>query len=149
MPIIFADRLRGEYILTSDQSRISITKIHHWLSTEAYWALGRSREEVVESIEHSNLYAVVTADGQTVACARMITDQLTFGWVGDVFVDGEHRGRGLATWMVGEIVDYWIGAGVRRVLLATRDAHEVYARVGFSALAQPELFMEIDRRSAG
>lgn len=100
------------------------------------------------SIDNSNLYAVVTDDGQTVACARIVTDRATFGWVSDVFVDTGHRGRGLASWMVGEIVDHWTTVGLRRVLLATRDAHDLYAKVGFTPLAHPERMMEIDRRAA-
>jgi GNAT superfamily N-acetyltransferase len=132
--------------LTADESRISIPTIYHWLSTEAYWAQGRSREAVDTSIENSYLYAVLTNDGQTVACARMITDHVTFGWVCDVFVDLAYRGRGLGSWMVGEIVDYWSNVGVRRILLATRDAHDVYAKVGFTPLAHPGRMMEIDRR---
>lgn len=148
MDIVFENRVRDGYVLSADVSRISIETIHRWLSTEAYWARGRSREEVERSIENSYLYAVLTADGETVACARMITDHVTFGWVSDVFVDTAHRGRGLGTWMVAEIVDHWTGTGVRRVLLATRDAHGVYAAVGFTALAHPERMMEIDRRGA-
>lgn len=134
--------------MTTDKSRISVVTIHQWLSTEAYWAQGRSREAVDASIDNSYLYAIVTNDGQTVACARMITDHVTFGWMGDVFVDAEHRGQGLGSWMVGEIVDFWTSVGVRRVLLATRDAHDVYAKAGFTPIAHPERMMEIDRRSA-
>jgi GNAT superfamily N-acetyltransferase len=76
----------------------------------------------------------------------MITDHATFGWLCDVFVDATERGRGLGTWMVQEIVDHWMRVGVRRVLLGTRDAHEVYARVGFVPLARPERLMQIDHR---
>ena len=148
MPNLFPDSIRDEYCLTTDESRISIATIYRWLSTEAYWARGRSREAVDRSIENSYLYAVVTDEGRTVACARMVTDRATFGWVSDVFVDTGHRGRGLASWMVGEIVDHWTTVGVRRVLLATRDAHDLYAKVGFTPLAHPERMMEIDRRAA-
>ena len=144
----FAERIRGDYRLTDDASRLSIDVIHGWLSREAYWATGRTREAVATSIAHSHLYGVVRADGEMVACARMLTDQVTFGWIGDVFVAEAHRGRGLATWMVGEIVEHWSAQDLRRIMLATRDAHGVYARVGFHALAHPERMMEIDRRPA-
>jgi GNAT superfamily N-acetyltransferase len=146
VPNLFPDRIRDGYLLTADESRISIPTIYRWLSTEAYWAQGRSREAVDTSIDNSYLYGIVTNDGQTVACARMITDHVTFGWVSDVFVDAAHRGRGLGSWMVAEIVDYWTSVGVRRVLLATRDAHDVYAKAGFTPLAHPKRMMEIDRR---
>jgi len=143
----FADRVRDDYCLTGDATRLSIDVIHHWLTTEAYWAQGRSADDVVASIAHSHLYGIVLPHGELVGCTRMITDGVTFGWVCDVFVASAHRGRGLGTWMVGEIVNHWTGAGVRRVLLATRDAHEVYARVGFTPLAHPERMMEVDHRA--
>jgi GNAT superfamily N-acetyltransferase len=142
----FEDRWRDGYQLTADAGRLSVDEIFRWLSTEAYWAKGRTRDAVERSITHSYLYGVLSPEGETVACARMITDHVTFGWVCDVFVDVTHRGRGLGSWMVGEVVEHWTGVGVRRVLLATRDAHPVYATVGFTALAHPERMMEIDRR---
>jgi len=144
----FDEQVRGDYLLTDDARRLSTDVIHGWLSREAYWAKGRSREAVATSIAHSNLYGIVHASGEMVACARMLTDQVTFGWIGDVFVAEAHRGQGLATWMVGEIVEHWSARGVRRIMLATRDAHDVYAKVGFRALAHPERMMEIDRRPA-
>lgn len=78
MPESFYDRTRDDYLLTADESLISIATIHQWLSTEAYWALGRSREAVDTSIDNSYLYAIVTSNSETIACARMITDQVTF-----------------------------------------------------------------------
>lgn len=142
----FAERSRGEWVLTADRTKLSVATIYDWLSTQAYWATGRSRDMVETSIANSHLYGVITPAGDTVACARMITDQVTFGWVGDVFVDAAYRGRGLGTWMVGEIVQYWTEVGVLRILLATRDAHGVYEKIGFAPLAHPERMMQIDRR---
>jgi GNAT superfamily N-acetyltransferase len=146
MADIFEDKIRGEYRLTTDATRLSVDVIYGWLTAEAYWARGRSREAVQTSIENSYLYGVVVPDGATVACTRVITDLVTFGWISDVFVDAAHRGHGLGTWMVGEIANHWSEVGVSRLLLATSDAHDVYARVGFVPLAVPERFMEIDRR---
>ena len=143
----FEERVRGDYRLSADPTCLDAEVIHRWLSTEAYWARGRSRQEVERSIAHSNTYAIVHVSGELVACARMLTDAVSFGWIGDVFVAEAHRGRGLATWMVGEIVEHWSARGVRRIMLATRDAHQVDARVGFKALAYPERMMEIDRRA--
>ena len=143
----FEERVRGDYRMSADPRRLDVEVIHRWLSSEAYWARGRTREEVERSIAHSNLYGVVHDSGELVACARMVTDHVSFGWIGDVFVEASHRGRGLGGWMVGEIVEHWSARGVRRIMLATRDAHQVYARVGFTALAHPERMMEIDRRA--
>ena len=142
----FEDRVRDDDCLTADAHRLSIDVIHGWLTHEAYWAKDRDRAAVETSLENSYLYGVLNSEGATIACARMITDHATFGWLCDVFVDATERGRGLGTWMVQEIVDHWMRVGVRRVLLGTRDAHEVYARVGFVPLAHPERLMQIDHR---
>lgn len=142
----FDDRTRGEYRLTSDVARLSIDTIYQWLAHEAYWSRGRSRETVVTSLERSHPYGVLSRDGDTVAFMRVVTDGATFGWITDVFVAPEARGRGLGTWMVGEVKDHWLDVGVPRLLLATADAHDVYSRLGFAGLTQPERFMEIDRR---
>jgi GNAT superfamily N-acetyltransferase len=88
----------------------------------------------------------VHAQERQVAFARVVTDGATFAWIGDVFVDQHHRGRGLGTWLVESIVEDLAALGVQRVLLATRDAHEVYRRCGFAALDGADRWMEIDRR---
>ena len=142
----FVDKFRGEYRLTCDEERLSLDTIWRWLSTDAYWTAGRSRESVEASIENSFLYGVLDGEGEIVAFARALTDRATFLWVCDVYVNRASRGQGLGTWMVAEVVDHWTKVGVPRFLLATRDAHEVYAKVGFSPVASPDRYMEIDRR---
>ena len=79
----------------------------------------------------------------TVGCPRMVTDHATFGWLCDVYLDPDHRGRGLGTWMVDEVCAVYATSGMRRLLVATSDAHEVYRRVGFGPLAEPSRWMEI------
>ncbi len=142
----FEERRRDGYVLTGDRSRLSLETVTRWLLDEAYWTAGRSEADVARSFAESHPYGVLDATGATVACARMITDGVTFGWICDVFVDAGHRGRGLGTWMVEGVVDHWAARGVRRMMLGTRDAHEVYARVGFTPLAHPERMMHLDRR---
>jgi N-acetylglutamate synthase-like GNAT family acetyltransferase len=134
------------FVLSDDLSRISKETIYQWLQEEAYWSKGRSREMIDRSIDHSFLYGVISSEGVTVGCARVVTDQATFAWVCDVFVDAAHRGSGIGTWMVGSVVEHWRERGVPRVLLATRDAHEVYSKIGFSPIEHPERFMNIDLR---
>ncbi|MFZ1063212.1 MAG: GNAT family N-acetyltransferase [Acidimicrobiales bacterium] len=136
----------GDYELCDDQSRISMDVIYQWLHDDAYWSKGRSRTTFDKSVEHSHLLGVLSSRGETVGCVRVVTDQATFAWVCDVFVEPAHRGVGVGSWMVARVVDYWLERGVPRVLLATRDAHEVYSKVGFSPLAHPSRFMEIDHR---
>ncbi|NNN01758.1 MAG: GNAT family N-acetyltransferase [Acidimicrobiaceae bacterium] len=142
----FVDRYRGDLRLTADASLICVDTLVGWLSTEAYWSLGRSRETIETSIENSFVYGVLDEGGEMVAFTRVVTDQATIAWVSDVFVEEHHRGQGIGTWMVGELTQFWTLAGVPRFLLVTRDAHGVYEKVGFTPLADPSRFMEIDRR---
>jgi len=134
-----------EWTLSDDPTRFNVTRMAQWLRDEAYWAVGRSEELVARSVANSVAYGVYDASGEMVAGARVITDDATLAWICDVFVANDVRGQGLGTWMVGEIVNYWSQRGVLRLLLATRDAHDVYAKVGFVP-AVPGRFMEIDRR---
>lgn len=119
--------------------------MHRWLSGESYWAAGRARDVVDRSFAASLGVGVYDGDTQ-VGVARVVTDHATFAWVCDVFVEAGYRGRGIGTWLMAAITGHLQAEGVRRVVLATRDAHEVYAGVGFRPLAAPERWMEIDRR---
>jgi GNAT superfamily N-acetyltransferase len=139
------DRLRDGYVLTTDPGRVDVDRVHGWLSHESYWAKGRERAVVERSIAGSRSYSVF-ADEQQAAYARVVTDDATFAWICDVFVDGPHRGRGLGSWLVESIVEDLAAAGVQRFVLATRDAHEVYRRCGFAALDGADRWMEIDQR---
>jgi GNAT superfamily N-acetyltransferase len=139
------DRRRDGYILTTDAARVDVERVHRWLCAQSYWAAGRGLDVVARSIEGSLPYSVFDGAGQ-VAFARAVTDDATFAWICDVFVDDAHRGRGLGGWLVDSIVADLSARGVPRLLLATRDAHEVYRRSGFAELAGPGMYMEIDRR---
>lgn len=145
------------YTLSSDPSQLDIDLVHHWLSTDAYWALGRPRARLLEAISGSMVFGVyrrdsgpdgdreedLAASARQVAFARVVTDSATFAWLCDVYVDRAERGRGLGTWMVGAIRDELSTRGVRRILLATADAHEVYAKLGFTPLAELDRWMEL------
>jgi GNAT superfamily N-acetyltransferase len=135
------------YQASADPTRLDLERVHRWLSTDAYWALGRSRETVARSIAGSAAFGVYRpGDLVQVAFARVITDNATFAWLCDVYVDPAERGRGLAGWLVAAIRDDLASQGVRRMLLATVDAHGLYARVGFNPLANPERWMQLDQR---
>ena len=125
--------------------RVDLDSVHTWLSDQSYWAAGRERVVVERSIAGSRPYSVF-ADGKQVAFARVVTDGATFAWICDVFVDAQHRGQGLGTWLVDSIVADVKAAGVQRLVLATRDAHEVYRRSGFAPLEGVARWMEIDER---
>ena len=133
--------------ISSDPARLDLDRVHGWLSSDAYWALGRPRELVERSVAGSLCYGVYRpGDGQQVAVARAVTDAATFAWLCDVYVDPAARATGLGTWMVGAVRDHLRSLGVYRILLATHDAHGVYARLGFAPLEDPNRWMELNLR---
>ncbi|MDQ0712155.1 GNAT superfamily N-acetyltransferase [Streptomyces luteogriseus] len=132
------------YEISTDPGRVDRERVHHWLSTDAYWALGRTREKQDRAIEGSLNFGVhETVSGEQVAYARVITDRATFGWLCDVYVDPSVRGKGVGSALVAAVRDEMRQYGVRRVLLATHDAHGVYAKLGFAQLERPEHWMAL------
>ncbi|MFC8623278.1 GNAT family N-acetyltransferase [Streptomyces anulatus] len=131
------------YAIDTDPDRIDIGLVHHWLSTDAFWALGRSRDLVERSMCGSLNFGVYEADGAQVAYARVVTDRATFAWLCDVYVDPAHRGRGLGVRLATAVRDHLAPYGLKRTLLATLDAHELYAKVGFAPVSDPEMFMAL------
>jgi predicted GNAT family acetyltransferase len=130
--------------MSEDPDRIDVGRVHHWLSTDAYWALGRSREKLESAIRGSLNFGVYEAvSGEQVAYARVVTDRATFAWLCDVYVDPAVRGKGLGTALVAAVRDHLLPYGLRRVLLATHDAHGVYAKLGFEPLAEPDRWMAL------
>ncbi|MFF7490436.1 GNAT family N-acetyltransferase [Streptomyces luteogriseus] len=132
------------YEISTDPGRVDRERVHRWLSTDAYWALGRSREKQDRAIEGSLNFGVhETVSGEQVAYARVITDRATFAWLCDVYVDPSVRGKGVGSALVAAVRDEMRQYGVRRVLLATHDAHGVYAKLGFAPLERPEHWMAL------
>ena len=129
------------YQVRTELEDMDFDRIHPWLSEDAYWALGRSREKVETAARNSLNFGVFTSDLKQVAYARVLTDFANFGWLADVYVDRDHRGRGVGRLLMDAVVERLEPIGLGRVLLATADAHEVYARVGFEPLPNPERWM--------
>lgn len=132
---------QGEYLISTDKAKLDLNMVHGFL-TRSYWAEGISRDLVLKSIENSLAFGVYKGNEQ-VGFARVITDLATFAYIGDVFIVEEHRGRGLSKWLMEVIVSCPDLQGFRRWLLATRDAHGLYRKVGFTALNAPERWMQI------
>lgn len=126
--------------LSDDRSRLQMDRVHGWLAS-SYWSPGISRALVDRAMRGSHALGAYS-DGVQVGYARMITDAATFGWIADVWVDEAARGQGLGRRMVRWFVDHPDYAVLRRIGLATRDAHGVYAALGFHALLRPETYME-------
>jgi len=133
-----------------DRARLDLDAVTRWLADESYWAAGRPRDVVERSIAGSlcfGVYAGPADDAPQVAFARAVTDDATFAWVCDVFVDAAWRGRGIGQWRMRVVVEELLDRrGILRLILATRDAHTVYAQAGFEPLDVPSRWMEIDRR---
>ena len=116
--------------------------VHRWLSEEAYWAKGRSRQVQEAAIDASRNYSVLEVrSGRQVGYARVVTDTVTFAWLCDVFVAPEARGAGVGRLLVDGVLADLDELGVRRTLLATADAHGLYAQYGFEPLADPGRWM--------
>ncbi|MFF7764092.1 GNAT family N-acetyltransferase [Streptomyces griseorubiginosus] len=132
------------YEISTDAERLDVDLVHHWLSTDAYWAIGRSREKQDRAIAGSLNFGVYdTASGEQVAYARVVTDMATFAWLCDVYVDRAVRGKGIGVALVGAVREHLRPYGPRRIMLATWDAHGVYEKLGFAPLAQPDIWMAL------
>lgn len=132
----------ARFRFSTDLDDIDRERVHRWLSEQAYWALGRARDVQDSAIDASRNFAVIdTASGAQVAYARVVTDGVTFAWLCDVFVDPEVRGEGVGVGLIEGVVAALEPLGLRRVLLATADAHGLYEKFGFAALVQPERWM--------
>lgn len=128
--------------VSSDPGELDLDWIHAALSERAYWALGRSRDQVERSIRNSLCFAAYTSDGRQVGIARVITDEATFAWICDVFVDESARGQGIGQALLAAIVADPRLQDLRRMVLATRDAETLYARFGFEPLRSSSRWME-------
>lgn len=126
--------------LSDEKGRLDVARIHGWLAS-SYWSPGIARELVEKAIAGSHCLGAYL-DGEQVGFARMITDHATFAWLADVWVDEAARGKGLGRTMVGWFLDHPDFRGLRRIALATADAHSVYQALGFHALKRPGRYME-------
>ena len=132
---------REKYLITTDVAAANIDVVHQFLSTELYWAKGIPREIVARAVQHSICFSVLH-EGALVGFARVTSDHATVAYVGDVFVLPAHRGRGIATWLMECIASHPELQGLRRWMLATADAHGLYAKFGFTPMKAPERWME-------
>ncbi|MEN3331141.1 MAG: hypothetical protein V7641_506 [Blastocatellia bacterium] len=131
---------RGEFTISTERARLDLNLIHEFLTT-SYWAAGIPLDVVKRSIEHSLAFGVYQGDRQ-VGFARLITDYATFAYLADVFIIEEYRGQGLAKWLIEVIIGHPDLQGLRRWMLATRDAHMLYSQAGFVEIKSPESWME-------
>lgn len=129
-----------DYDISTDATRFDIDSIHAYL-TQSYWSPGIPRETVARAIANSLCFGVFHV-GTQVGFARMITDRATYAYLADVYVLDAHRGQGLAKRLMAFIMAHPDLQGLRRMTLATRDAHALYAKYGFTPLKAPDRMME-------
>jgi GNAT superfamily N-acetyltransferase len=130
------------YRFSSDINDLDRDLVYAWLSTEAYWALGRSRVVQEAAVDSSLNFGIFDeSTGRQVAYARIVTDSATFAWLCDVFVDPSARGRGLGVALIEGVHTFLEPLRLKRMLLATQDAHGLYQKFGFEALPNPERWM--------
>ena len=132
---------KGEFTISTDKSLLDVGVIHKFLSEESYWAGNRSLEKTQIAIENSICFGLYHGDRQ-IGFARVVSDKSTFAYIGDVFVLTEYRGKGLSKWLMQIIVEHPELQGLRRWVLATKDAHGLYAQYEFAELRHPERWME-------
>ena len=132
------------YVITTDKSLMQVEAIHKWLSEKSYWVKDIPFEIVLGAFNNSFCMAVLN-EGVQVGYARLVTDYTTVAWLGDVYVEEEHRGQGLSKKMMEILTGLEWVTKLRKVFLGTLDAHGLYARYGFEAPAEPERWMEISR----
>ncbi|MEO7964571.1 MAG: GNAT family N-acetyltransferase [Gemmatimonadaceae bacterium] len=137
------ERTRGEYIISTDASRLDIDSVHRTLA-EQYWSEGIPRETVIAAIEGSLPFGVFHNERQ-VGFARVITVHATFAYLADVYIADDERGNGLGKWLIECIRSYPTLTKLRRFILTTRDASGLYAQFRFTPLSAPARWMEIAR----
>jgi GNAT superfamily N-acetyltransferase len=129
------------YTISTALEDIDFDALHAFLSA-SYWSRGIPRETMERSVRGSLPFVLRDEHRQLAGFARVITDRATFGYIGDLFVLPEHRGKGLSRRLMDAIMGHPDLQNFRRWMLATSDAHGLYEKFGFRPLAAPEVLME-------
>ena len=131
---------REEFTVSDDAARLDRDVIERFL-TGSYWAKNIPRATLDKSLRNSLCFALLEGERQ-IGFARVVSDRATIAYLADVFVLPEFRGRGLAKWLLTCVLAHPELQGLRRWVLATRDAHGLYRKLGFTPLKRPDIFME-------
>jgi GNAT superfamily N-acetyltransferase len=135
------DLTKGQYCITTDPQKLDLDAIHSYLS-RSFWAEGIPKDTVARSLANSLCFGLFDGASQ-IGLARVVTDRATYAYLCDVYVLESHRRHGLGKWLIESVMAHPDLQGLRRFQLVTRDAHGLYSRHGFAALAHPERHMEI------
>ena len=134
---------KNDYCISTARSKLDLKTIHHFLSAEAYWSKNIPFERVEKAIDHSLNFGIYHHNKQ-IGYARVITDYSTVAYLGDVFVLPDFRQQGLSKWLIHTIKNHPELQGLRRWILLTGDAHNLYKQFGWTAIASPERWMELN-----
>ena len=138
---------KNDYCISTDKAKLDIDSIHNFLSTQAYWCLNIPKDTVENAIEHSLCFGVYEKQ-QQIGFARIISDFSTIAYLGDVYIVRDYRGRGLSKWLMETIMAYPDLQGLRRWILLTGDAHQLYRQFGWTEIADPGKWMELHNKNA-
>ncbi|PSK92609.1 GNAT family N-acetyltransferase [Taibaiella chishuiensis] len=138
---LLIERKIDNLLISADKAKIDARVVHHFLDQESYWARGIPFDTVVRAIEHSICLGAYLPDGTLAGFGRMITDQATFAYLADVFVQPAYRGQGISKALMQVFCDMADEFGLRRFLLTTQDAHGLYHQYGFDPFPYPERLM--------
>ena len=141
MSEMIKESMFNEFLYSTDKAKLAIPYIHEFLE-HSYWAKGIPQSVVETSIENS-LCIGIYHDSRQIGFARLITDYATFAYLADVFVDEKYRGKGVSKALMQFILSFGFCNGLRRIMLATWDAHGLYNQFGFQPLQRPDRYMEI------
>jgi GNAT superfamily N-acetyltransferase len=130
---------KDTFTISDEPERLQLEVIVDYLA-RAYWSNQRPRAVIEKSLKHSLCFGVYEQD-QQIGFARVVSDHATFAYLADVFILESHQGHGLGKWLVQMILEHPDLRGLRRWILATRDAHGLYAQFGFAALENPDRYM--------
>lgn len=136
----------AEFSISTDKEKLDINAIHEFLSTKAYWCLNIPIERVQTSITNSLCFGVYQ-DKKQIGFAKAITDFATIAYLGDVYILEEYRGLGLSKWLIETVMNHPDLQGLRRWILLTSDAHELYRKFGWTEIAAPERWMEMHNKT--
>jgi GNAT superfamily N-acetyltransferase len=131
---------RGDYAISTDPARFDLARAHGYIAS-SYWARDIPFAVFAKAVAGSLCFGIYHGV-QQIGLARMISDGATFGYLADVFIDPAHRGQGLSKWLMDCILAHPDLQGLRRLMLATADAHGLYAQFDFTPLNAPERFMQ-------
>ncbi len=133
---------RNEFCISTDKAKLDVDLVHQFLSTKAYWCLNIPKDTVETAIQNSLCFGVYANEKQ-IGFARVISDYSTIAYLGDVFILEAYRGNGLSKWLVETIMSDPNLQGLRRWILLTADAHDLYRKFGWADISDPAKWMEV------